>query len=875
MKFRRKMAFIAPMALVSSATPFVAAMAQEQQQQQQSVSAPLVEEVVVSARKREESLSEIPVSVSAFSEAQLEAINFRSLEDVAVRTPGLQFSEQGGSIPGRYNCALRFRGMNVASEMPSYQLGSLFVDGMYVLSGCHSLGAEDIQQVEVIKGPQAAYFGRNTFGGAVNYITRAPGNDFGMKAIATIAEKSDTEYLLSAEGPLLGDALRARLSLRHYDKGPDYIATDGGELGARKTQSVGLTLASDIGPFTGRIRAFYGEDRDSAPVGGFISGNQFDSCTGTTGPNGEMRQRYICGTIPSIKQMPANFLSHNTTLSPVGFNPAMPDFLRDVYVNNRWQTTPGGAFRSDPALDDALDIDGFGLKRNSMRIGGTASYELPNDWTITGVASYNEVEAVWIRDYDLTDAEVWWSADPQDMRDMSLELRMSGETDRFDWIVGVSHYNQKFTGNGGGGTSVAMAPSINGTVIPQVFTNGLNNNDEITNLGIFGGVTYRFNDQWNISLEGRYQIDEMEKGQTASALTGIPVASAEWKTFLPRVILQWLPTDSTNLYLSYAKGVLPGDINASYVYGTDGMRSPAELQSLREQTATGSPSRPDLGIPGGTPGIANVNTYIDEEKLDSIELGWKQQWLDGRANTAIAAYWMDWTNQKGRSSAFIIDANGSTNNPYIPDDPVACQGVARPTTLPGGVVCDDVLRSVGYTIPGSSKIRGVEFEGSYSLTRALRLDLGIEWNHNEYTDYTYNLIEILAGTKNMTGNRAIRYPEWKGNFAASYEGGSVFNGRANWFARTDLMYFGEYFVDEANMAKAPSQTLLDARVGLNFDRTRVELFGRNLTGEDAWASAARWSDFTIPGVFAFSANQGVAVSPQLGRRFGVRLSYQF
>ena len=95
-----------------------------------------------------------------------------------------------------------------------------------------------------------------------------------------------------------------------------------------------------------------------------------------------------------------------------------------------------------------------------------------------------------------------------------------------------------------------------------------------------------------------------------------------------------------------------------------------EAKSLREQTATGSPSRPDLGIPDGTPGIANVNTYIDEEKLDSIELGWKQQWLDGRAHTAIAAYWMDWTNQKGRSSAFIIDANGSTSNPYVPDDPV-------------------------------------------------------------------------------------------------------------------------------------------------------------------------------------------------------------
>lgn len=871
MMLQRRLAFLASMTILSSAAPSGDVLAQ----QPEVASGPLVEEVVVSARKREESLSEVPLSVTAFSEARLDAIGFRGLEDVSVRTPGLQFSEQGGSIPGRYNCALRFRGMNVPSELPSYQLGALFIDGIYVLSGCHSLGAEDIQQVEVIKGPQAAYFGRNTFGGAVNYITRKPSSDFGMKVVATVAEKSDQEYLLSVEGPLLGEHLTGRLSARHYDKGPDYIATDGGELGARQTQSVGLTLASSIGDsFSARVRAFYGEDRDSAPVGGFISGNAFDTCSGTTGPNGEVRSRYICGTIPSIERMPANFLSHNTSLSPTGFVPDRPDFLRDVFVSNNWQATPGGALRSDPALDGALGIDDFGLKRNSFRVGASADYVLPNSWTITAVGSYNEVSAMWIRDYDLTDAEVWWSADPQDMRDASVELRMSAETERFDWLVGVSHYRQNFTGNGGGGTSVTRFP-VTGGFTPQVFTNGLNNNDEIKNLGVFGGLTYRFNDQWNVSLEGRFQVDEMAKGQTAASLTGIPVASAKWETFLPRVILQWQPLDDTNIYLSYAKGVLPGDINSSYVYGTDGMRSPEELQSLRDQTRDGLSSRPDLGIPGGTPGISSVDTYIDEEEINSIELGWKQQWLDGRAHTAIAAYWMKWENQKGRSSAFIIDANGSTANPYVADDPLACMGQPRPSALPDGSFCDDVLRSVGYTIPGSSKIRGLELESGFSVTDALMLEAGVEWNHNEYTDYTFNLVELLAGTKDMTGNRAPRYPEWKGNLGATWNGGSVFDGKASWFARADLVYIGEYFVDESNLAKAPSQTLLDGRVGLSFDQLRVEFFGKNLTNETSWASAGRWSDFTIPGVFLFSANQGVAVSPQQARRFGIRLSYEF
>ena len=161
------------------------------------------------------------------------------------------------------------------------------------------------------------------------------------------------------------------------------------------------------------------------------------------------------------------------------------------------------------------------------------------------------------------------------------------------------------------------------------------------------------------------------------------------------------------------------------------------------------------------------------------------------------------------------------------------------------------------------------------MTDALLVEAGVEWNHNEYTDYTFNLVELLAGTKDMTGNRAPRYPEWKGNLATTWNGGSVLDGKATWFARADLVYIGEYFVDESNLAKAPSQTLLDGRIGLSFDQLRVELFGKNLTNETSWASAARWSDFTIPGVFLFSANQGIAVSPQQARRFGIRVSYEF
>ena len=119
-------------------------------------------EVVVTARKRDESLLEVPVAVSSISAAELESSGVKGLEDIAKSVPGIQYSDQGGQFPGRFDSAIRFRGMNVNSSQPTSQLGALFLDGIYVLGGTHSLPVDNLERVEVIRGPQAAYFGRNT-----------------------------------------------------------------------------------------------------------------------------------------------------------------------------------------------------------------------------------------------------------------------------------------------------------------------------------------------------------------------------------------------------------------------------------------------------------------------------------------------------------------------------------------------------------------------------------------------------------------------------------------------------------------------------------------------------------------------------------------
>ena len=138
----------------------------------------MVEEILVTARKRSENLQELPLAVSAFSESDIESMGLRSLENLSQFSPGMKFSKQGTQRGGRSESVVRFRGMDTNDVTPARALASVFMDGIYVSGGLSSISMDEVSRVEVIKGPQSAYFGRNTFGGAVNFVTRPISDTF-------------------------------------------------------------------------------------------------------------------------------------------------------------------------------------------------------------------------------------------------------------------------------------------------------------------------------------------------------------------------------------------------------------------------------------------------------------------------------------------------------------------------------------------------------------------------------------------------------------------------------------------------------------------------------------------------------------------------
>ena len=136
-----------------------------------------IEEITVTARKKEESIFDTPLAITAVDAAEIQAAGFKNILDVQKTAPGL-FIESMNNENGRVVVMPRFRGVTFDATSPLQRTSSVFVDGLIVTSGLHSLPITQVERVEIIKGPQSALFGRNTYSGAINIVTAKPGDEF-------------------------------------------------------------------------------------------------------------------------------------------------------------------------------------------------------------------------------------------------------------------------------------------------------------------------------------------------------------------------------------------------------------------------------------------------------------------------------------------------------------------------------------------------------------------------------------------------------------------------------------------------------------------------------------------------------------------------
>ncbi len=222
-----------------------------------------LEEVLVTARKQEESLQKVPTAVTAVGADMIEALQLNSIEDVARFTPGFSFSKAFGRSTDRPVV----RGLS--NVLASVQFGvesgaAYFVDGVYYPGDIQSLDIYDLERVEVVRGPQSALYGRNSYSGAINFITRtAQPEAWEGGARVSLGQNGRQDLSLRFSGPL-SDALSGGFKLRsHSYDGEWKNRVTGDTIGDEETISFSGNLDWRFGEGTRvRVRFQNNDDED-------------------------------------------------------------------------------------------------------------------------------------------------------------------------------------------------------------------------------------------------------------------------------------------------------------------------------------------------------------------------------------------------------------------------------------------------------------------------------------------------------------------------------------------------------------------------------------------------------------------------------------
>lgn len=200
--------------------------------------APTAQQIVVTSRRIRERLMDAPLSVSAYTSAMLEESGARDIVDIARMTPGIAMQDAS-----RTNDTPFIRGMSVNSAFRDQQHASSFIDGVYVQGLSRTLDFNtEVERVEVIRGPQSALFGRSTFSGAINYVTKLPSKTLEGRVVATLGQYGRKDLSANISGPV-NDMLQYRIAVQgHKYDGQWKNAGDGLPIGGEKTEGGSVML---------------------------------------------------------------------------------------------------------------------------------------------------------------------------------------------------------------------------------------------------------------------------------------------------------------------------------------------------------------------------------------------------------------------------------------------------------------------------------------------------------------------------------------------------------------------------------------------------------------------------------------------------------
>jgi iron complex outermembrane recepter protein len=774
-----------------------------------------LEDVIVTARKTEEKLQDVPLTIKALTAKDLQSAGINSISELASYTPGLQYSPDFG----RQGERPVIRGISsLRTEAP--QPVSVFVDGVFVRSGALSLLLDDAARVEVIKGPQSALYGRASYSGAINYITQDPTNDFSGRISATGATHANYEGFGVINVPVIKDVFMARIGAKYYTYGGEYTnSLTGNKIGdERTTQVFGKFLFKPVEDFTATLQLNYAKDHDGLFAATIrtiptITAGVITNTNGTTNAaNGS-----VC---------------NGRTINIVGNNAAgIPDAAVAAALTTRLNGWPCGAstFRGTTVRRNEKDLASYtdpvsgknfgditGLDRATYRGALTLRYEFADGYSATSLSSYTRQDTQVGADQSYNGTRFapggasWLSFDDTELKYYSQEIRIASPTSQpLQWLAGAFYYDEKTTGVTSG---VIRTPAL-----PVADALRPAPSSAIRNIAGFARVQYALADNFHVSGELRYSEERVTAGSTTSL--GIATVSgngytagqavifnptpASFKRWAPRATVDYKIGDNAMLYAQVAKGDKSGGFNA-------------------------------------TPGLPANQLTFNGESIWAYEVGVKSDWLDNRLRVNIAAFWND-----------ISGLQLSNIAPYV--NPVT--GVAVTTTVINNV--------------GKARTKGVEAEIIARIADPVTLSANYAFTDakarigTETTNGT-----VFGGNRSVAGFSLPRSPRHSATGAINFEKPLFVDQDLNLIARADFTYQSRRYAEIQNLIWADPVTKVNVSIGVQNDRFKATVWVKNLFDNNNSLNGFRYLD---PGTFRRTA---VDFLPRL-RQAGATFSYNF
>jgi iron complex outermembrane receptor protein len=716
------------------------------------------ERIVVTGQKISRTLQETPASIAVFSTDKIAQQNLGELSEVLFEAANVHTTGSG---------SFNIRGIDAfnVSGSGSSALASVYLDGAALPETLirNGFSTWDVNQIEVLRGPQSTLQGRNALAGAIVMTTIAPSHEWSGKYRVQVGENGEQEVAVAVGGSLIEDQLAFRFSAEKEE-------FDGYVYNITRQEDAGFK-------------------------------------------NDELYRLKFLYTPSSIPDLSAQLSFTRATTDggtdsinvPVSGDP----FKQRILTNNDPQTRH---YETDLTT---LEIN----------------YPVSDLWSLTSISTHSDVTSSWDNyDSDNGPEDGGIRFNHNNAKTFSQEFRLILNGDKLSGLVGAYYFDEDSASKYGGKNSVTLAslglssaalvqrfglnkPTADFTMSqydgfdPVQIATGNTSSGEIKSSAIFADFNYEINDQWNVFTGFRWDRESQDNA-SAQRVNVENMEAMPNPANYPAPLNQLIGGVNAQLiaYVDDANKVAPltdtsfneiiPKIGVSYMWNDDLTTSFTFQKGYRSG---------GVGI-----NVAKSAPFqFDSESTNNYELSLRSFWLDGDLMLNANAFYLDWQDQQ-------VDVQLSANT------------------------FDQETKNAG-----SSKVKGFELEAYYQVSDTVELSASIGQAKTEFTDFVITIPTNNEPTIfDLTGRSFADSPEFTANLGATYENGKgIFASISANYAdssNADTNPYSRGFIegDTGFDLRNDSRTLVNMKIGYEWDSVGIYLIGKNILDEEYISGAA-------------------------------------